>query len=104
VVQAGLIETYSNDEIRNSFYPKLCAGGFFFDCTTKVALVCVYTCKVKNFNGWDSKIILGRIAHTSRTWLPLAAVGDFLCADLYFSTTDSHGGRCYWRTSEDTHY
>lgn len=78
------------------FYPKRDKKYVQFDCRTNVALCPVYTCKVYNFGCWDIENFPGLLGTITTLYLKLYAVGSYVAADLYFSTTDSYGGIANW--------
>lgn len=95
--QYGTITTGDTSEGMDSFYPTIDKSSVLFTCRTAAAPLPVYTCKTYVFGQWNSSVKAGTLFTNTDVSVPLAASGSGLCANVFFTTTDSNGGSCTWQ-------
>lgn len=98
--QEGRIYTYNSNIGRDYFRPELMKKVVRFTCITNTALVPVYLCGTYTFGVTYTKSKTGSLFHNTEMWVRLAASGSGIRGGVFFATSDSKGGKCYWKAWE----
>ena len=98
--QEGRIYTYNSYIGRDYFRPALMKRRVRFICITNTALVPVYFCSTRTFGVTYTNSKTGSLFHNTEMWLRLAASGNGIGGAVGFATSDSRGGKCYWKAWE----
>ncbi|MFC2264600.1 MAG: hypothetical protein ACFNM7_05155 [Prevotella conceptionensis] len=98
--QEGRIYTYNSNIGRDYFRPALMKKVVRFICITNAALVPVYLCGTHTFGVTYTKSKAGSLFHNTEMWVRLAASGSNIAGGVFFATSDSRGGKCYWKAWE----
>ena len=98
--QEGRIYTYNSNIGRDYFRPALMKKVVRFTCITNAALVPVYLCGTRTFGVTYTNSKTGSLFHNTEMWVRLAASGSGISGGVFFATSDSRGGKCYWKAWE----
>lgn len=94
---SGRITTVGQEAGHDGFVVPRGVSQVKFSCIGNTALTPQFTCKTEVWGGTNYKTKFGSNIVYTDIYVPLAASGSGVTAELTFKTSDSNGGKCNWQ-------